>query len=532
MCDNISCVRGANEPASWTIIVEQFDEGLEEFYDRTFRTCATCNRACKKTFLTYKIKDRQFNNMAKATLVSATPAPPTTSDTLDERPPSPLEVFATESRPLTPLEAFSAVARKHHNTCSHLFTTCSTCSCGITCCQCNNPHMAPARLKLRCAICLHYACATCTTPFCCSCHKPWFPGDSPSIILANHFRGGARSTKSSKKGSSSLSQSSGPGSLATAHSARNSPDPFAQAPIAVLPTQSSADEIDAFGDATIRVSETGVSRDGGTHERSARAPSPSSNLPPGSAQVFSRPPLPVITGATEDVPTAVPSRAPSRAASIVSTSSIGDAGIANEPQPPPFPTPADPPAFDEVIGRIHRRFPLASLKVDNKDSRHFLARDNTRVNDIANETDYLLSLHTSWPSILYFIRDTMKFESIQGPLTDFQVVLCGLAEIWSDAASFDMRGVLRDMLDASRLLPKAEKEIDRLEGVSARYRSERQAARTQLKTTEAELSPSLLDSVPPSSPATFDPPPSFPCNLSDLLVSTPPARHRTCWALR
>ncbi|KAF8683161.1 hypothetical protein AX14_004194 [Amanita brunnescens Koide BX004] len=274
--------------------------------------------------------------------------------------------------------------------------------------------------------------------------------------LPNRFSGGARSTKLSKKGSSSLSQSSGPGSLATAHSARNSPDPFVQGPNPVLPTQSSADEIDAFVDATIRASD--VLRDEGARERSTH------------------------------VPTAVPSHAPSRAESIVSTSSIGDAGIANEPQPPPFPRPVDPPAFNEVVGRIHRRFPLASLKVDDEDSRHFLARDNTRVDDIANETDYLLSSHTSWPSILYFIRDTMKFESIQGPLTDFQVVLSGLAEIWSDAASFDARELLRDMIDASRLLPKAEKEIDRLEGVSARYRSERQAAQTQLKTTEAELS--------------------------------------------
>ena len=44
------------------------------------------------------------------------------------------------------------------------------------------------------------------------------------------------------------------------------------------------------------------------------------------------------------------------------------------------------------------------------------------------------------------------------------------------------------MIEGVRLLPKAEKEIDRLEDVSARYRSERQAARTQLKTTEVELS--------------------------------------------
>ncbi|KAF8697659.1 hypothetical protein AX14_001316 [Amanita brunnescens Koide BX004] len=170
------------------------------------------------------------------------------------------------------------------------------------------------------------------------------------------------------------------------------------------------------------------------------------------------------------------------------TSSIGDDGVANEPQPPPFPVPVPPPAFNDVIGRIHRRFPLASLKVDDEDSRHFLARDNTRVDDIAIETDYLLSSHTSWPSILYFIRDTMKFESIQGPITDFQVVISGLAEIWSDASSFDARELLRDMLDASRLLPKAEREIDRLEAVSARYHTERNAARTQLKTTDSELS--------------------------------------------
>ena len=195
-----------------------------------------------------------------------------------------------------------------------------------------------------------------------------------------------------------------------------------------------------------------------------------------------------MTGASEDIPTAVPSRTPSRAASIQSASSIGDDGIANEPQPPPFPTPAPPPAFSDVVGRIHRRFPLASLKVDDDDSRHFLARDNTRVEDIANETDYLLSSNTTWPTILYFIRDIMKFESIQGPMTDFQVVLSGLAEIWSDASSFDARELLRDMLDASCLLPKAEREIDRLEAVSARYRNERNAARTQLKTTDSELS--------------------------------------------
>ena len=495
-CDNSSCPRGHNEPASWTIIVEQFDDSLEEFYDRPFCACAACNRSCKKTFMSYKIKSRQFDNSSKMALTSRPVhvLNPTLVAPNEVSPPlataiTPINA-STVSRPTTPLQVFSAVTRTHRMSCSHTFSTCPVCSRGITCCECNNIHTAPARLKLCCACCLHHACATCTTPFCCSCHKPWFPTDSPALVLANRFRGGARSTKSSKKGSSSSSQSSGPGSLASARSQQHSPDPFnTAAPTSgLLPTQSSVDEIDAFTERTIRVSNAAVPQNTNAPERSTRAPSPSSNLPSGPPLVFSRPPLPTVVGATEDVATAVPSRAPSRAASIRTSSSIGDDGIANEPQPPPFPTPVPPPAFNDVIGRIHRRFPLASLKVDEEDSRHFIARDNTRVDDIANETDYLLSSHTSWPSILYFIRDTMKFESIQGPLTDFQVVLSGLAEIWSDAASFDARELLRDMLDASRLLPKAEKEIDRLESVSARYRNKRNAARTQLKTTETELS--------------------------------------------
>ena len=312
-------------------------------------------------------------------------------------------------------------------------------------------------------------------------------------MLANRFRGGARSTKSSKKGSSSSSQSSGPGSLASARSRQNFPDPFAPAPVPVLPTQSSVDEIDAFTDNTIRVPGPAASHDTPAVGRSALAPSPSSNLPPASERVFSRPsgPFPVIVGATEDVPTAVPSRAPSRAASVASAASAastGDAGIADLLQVDHFPTPSDPPPLADVIGRIHRQFPLASLKVDDDDPRHFLARDNTRADGIANDIDHLLSSNTTWASLFFFIRDALKFEAIKGPVSDFHAFLNGLADIWSDPADFDLRQTVKALIEAERYFPKAEKEIDRLEQVAARYRGERKSAREQLKTTEAELS--------------------------------------------
>ncbi|KAF8673876.1 hypothetical protein AX14_005300, partial [Amanita brunnescens Koide BX004] len=199
-------------------------------------------------------------------------------------------------------------------------------------------------------------------------------------------------------------------------------------------------------------------------------------------------PPPAAPGLTEDVPTAVPSRAPSRAASVASVASLGDAGIADLLQLDPFPVPSEPPALADVVGHIHRGFPLASLKVDDEDPWHFLARDNICTDDIANDVDHLLSTNTSWASLFFFVRDILKFESIKGSASNFQAFLNGIADIWSDAADFDARGLVNTALDAARYLPKAEKEIDRLEGVAARYRNERKSAREQLRTAEAELS--------------------------------------------
>ncbi|KAF8645431.1 hypothetical protein AX14_009234 [Amanita brunnescens Koide BX004] len=413
--------------------------------------------------MTYKIKGRHFDKTAgypTQPATSPTPLELVTSAPMDSAPmvlSSSTPPPPATSRPTTPLEVFSLIARQHRTSCDHPHPTCLLGSDSAV-------HTASISL-------------------------PWFPGDSPTVVLANRFRGGARSTKSSKKGSSaSSSSSSGPGSLATAHSERASPDPFTTAPpppANPTQTQSSNDEIDAFADATVRLA---VALAPPPIARSARAPSPSSNLAQSGAPVFSRPPLPVETGLTEDIPTAVPSRAPSRAASVVSAISTGDAGIAELLQVDPFPIPSEPPAFADVVGRIHRGFPLASLKVDEEDPRHFLARDNTRADEIANDVDHLLSTNTSWASLFFFVRDIFKFEAIKGSTSDFQAFLNGIADIWSDAADFDARELVSNALNAARYFPKAEKEIDRLETVSARYRSERKSAREQLKTTEAELS--------------------------------------------
>ena len=75
-CDNSSCPHGTDEPATYSITVEQFDEGSEEIYDRIFRACSTCNRSCKKSFMGHRIKSRTFDNSAREALANKTASGP------------------------------------------------------------------------------------------------------------------------------------------------------------------------------------------------------------------------------------------------------------------------------------------------------------------------------------------------------------------------------------------------------------------------------------------------------------------------
>ena len=72
-CDNSSCPRGINEPATYTITVERFDEGSEESYEQHFCACIACNRSCKKSFLGYKIRSQQFDNLIRSAAANRSP---------------------------------------------------------------------------------------------------------------------------------------------------------------------------------------------------------------------------------------------------------------------------------------------------------------------------------------------------------------------------------------------------------------------------------------------------------------------------
>ena len=236
-CDNSSCPRGADEPATYSITVEQFDEGSEETYERIFRACSACNRSCRKNFMGHRIKARIFDNSAREALATRTtePNPPAkapapapipgsaayacehpvyeaapidNSDNEHGDKPSkastamPRTSLTTVSmlqdallmlsgRPPTPA-AFVAIVRVKHDTmCSHPVSSCSICSLGLVCCSCDRLFTPAIARHLACMQCEHVAFSCCDSASCCKCGKLWMPSDSV-LPLATPWGSGLR----------------------------------------------------------------------------------------------------------------------------------------------------------------------------------------------------------------------------------------------------------------------------------------------------------------------------------------------------
>ncbi|KAF8657545.1 hypothetical protein AX14_007867, partial [Amanita brunnescens Koide BX004] len=208
-CDNSSCPNGPDAPARYTITVETFDDGTEEFYDRNYRACTACNRACKKSFLGSRIKSRQFDNSvrdavkAKRDNTRAAPdaaqAPASeelTAQISNDRPPLPNPVTAVpdtplgavtllqdalhtlSARPPMPASFVATVRVRHDALCLHPVASCPTCSLGLVCCDCKRLFTPAVARHLACAQCKHVAFSCCESAYCCQCRKPWMPTDA------------------------------------------------------------------------------------------------------------------------------------------------------------------------------------------------------------------------------------------------------------------------------------------------------------------------------------------------------------------
>ena len=379
-CDNSSCPRGAAEPATYTITVEQFDEGSEEAYDHTFRACSACNRSCKKSFMGHRIKARAFDNSTRKVLAKRRQDPPAAADTRTlasalyarEQPtpgagPSsgstphahdhsldfPMlqdALHALNARPPTPATFVATINVRHNALCSHSVSLCPTCSCGLVCCNCKSLFMPAVARHLACKQCRHIAHSCCQTAFCCECGKPWLPSDSvlpPTTSAAQRFRGGADTgTVSSPE-----------------------PDIWTPSP------RFSPDEID---------------------DLTARAALP----------------LPASRSESDA------SRAPSRASSVDEPVNVAAT---------PLPTPDYSSLRDDVVdGLVHPSFPDRAI-LDTTDRRHFLGRGDLSVTSLKLYARRIFSDTSHWITAGHFLVDIFQGTTLNGSRDDFRrfVILVG-----------------------------------------------------------------------------------------------------------
>ena len=412
-CDNISCPRGHDEPATWTLMVEQFDEGAEEFFDRAFRACGACNRSCRKSFMGHKIKSRAFDNSTKEATSKTTPAyavehptnpataleDPLANTCNDDADDDPTTATATtilrdalrtlNTRPPTPAAFVATIRVKHDALCAHPVSSCPVCSCGLLCCSCQHVFMPAVARHLACAQCQHVAYSCCQSTSCCKCGKPWLPSDAmipPAAPLARRFRGGA---------------GTGTGTV-------SSPEPDIWTPS----PRSSPDEID---------------------DLTARA-----NLP-----------LPVSRSESDA------SRAPSRASSIDVPVNVAATPIST----PDYSSLSD----DLVDGLIHPSFPERAV-LDTNDKRHFLGRGDLSVTSLKLYARRIFTETSHWITAGHFLVDVFQGATLKGSRDDFRrfVILVGTQLGYGDLAQS-----MSESLDTNR---KMADEYMRLRDVASTWK--------------------------------------------------------------
>ena len=388
-CDNSSCPKGPDAPARYTITVEAFDEGSEEFYDRNYRACTACNRACKKSFLGSRIKSRQFDNSTRnnnpadnnnnrqhgptaateVALIQSRTEPKLLTNTIDADPATPLTTVrllqgalqTLSGRPATPAAFVATVRVRHDALCLHSVTSCPACSRGLVCCECTRLFTPAVARHLACTQCGHVAFTCCASSSCCKCGKLWLPTDtvlSPLPSAPLRFRGGAGSD--------------------TGIASSPEPDIWTPSP------RSSPDEIN---DLTAR----------------ANIALPVSRADSGSSRASSR-------------------------ASMVG----GPADFNATPLPTPdFSTLPE----DSVDGFMHPSFPDRAV-LDASDRRHFLGRGDLSISSLRLYARRIFTDTTHWISAGHLLVDIFSGATINGLRDDFRrfVLLVGTQLGFGDLA--------------------------------------------------------------------------------------------------
>ena len=462
-CDNSSCPKGPDTPACYTITVETFDVGAEEFYDRDYRACAACNRACKKSFLGNKIKSRQFDNSTrkKAKESRAVYAQEHPADVALARPSSVERTLSKDSRPTQragPIPGSAAYEREHPaNAVSpdddnnahaqeHPTGTATFGDNAITpvIAQDDDPlgvmnalqdalralntrpptpaaFVATVRVQHD-STCSHPvdSCPNCSLGLlCCSCKRIFTPAVARHLTCSDCKHAASLCCRSpfcckcSKAWSPSDSLASARvparrfyGGASSGHSSSPEPDIWTPSP------RSSPDEID---DLTAR----------------ANVPLPASR------------------------PDSDASRAPSRASSVDEPVNVAAT---------PLPTPDySSLSNDAVDGFLHPSFPEQAI-LDDKDKQHFLGRGDLSVTSLKLYARRIFTETSHWITAGHFLVDVFQGSTLNGSRDDFRrfVILVGTQLGFGDLAQS-----MSESLDVNR---KMADEYMRLRDVATSWK--------------------------------------------------------------
>ena len=407
-------------------------------YDRTFRACSACNRACKKSFMGHRIKTRTFDNSTRAALANRTKKDPITQDasgkttktrasdnstnsaTVKNAPAPRCSVpgsatYAIEHpvNPITSFETLTTVGPADLHTASdsvaNNFATISTLQDALRALSDRPPTPAAFVATIRVkhdAICLHSvtSCPTCSLGLiCCTCKTLFAPA------VARHLACTACQHTASSCCTSAYCCKCSKLWMPSDTIVRN--EPWMHTGV-VAPAQLPVRRF--YGGA------------GSSHASSPEpdiwTPSPRSS-PDEIDDLTARANLPLPPSRSESDA----SRAPSRASSIDVPINIAAT---------PIPTPDYSSLPDDLVdGLIHPSFPDRAI-LDTNDKRHFLGRGDLSVTSLKLYARRIFTETSHWITAGHFPIDVFQGATLKGSRDDFRrfVILVGTQLGYGDLA--------------------------------------------------------------------------------------------------
>ena len=140
-----------------------------------------------------------------------------------------------------------------------------------------------------------------------------------------------------------------------------------------------------------------------------------------------------------------------------------------------------PEPTDAIPGYKHSDWPDAILQCDDDDAYHFIKRGHADISKIADDLDALMSGDTSWKTMFHAINNCFQFNTIHGSPEEFMCMMAALAKTWNDNAECHPLDVLTKVINNATALGHVSSRLGTANTALIRIRNERNQARTDRK---------------------------------------------------